>query len=227
MAAKKKKDKRNRPEDTEEEVLERQEEKEEPEHEEASESSGSKEASESGNGGNKPSSDDSDSGNGEEPDYKELYEAQAEKYARLMAEFENFKRRTAREYESMVQSASERLMKELVEVREGFERAISQENKDGDFEKFFEGIQMLFNRFDKILGDNGLETFGEPGEKFDPDLHDAMMNTPHPEIEEGRIASIYERGYKLNGKVMKHAKVLISSGKPENQEQGGDKDESE
>jgi molecular chaperone GrpE len=135
-----------------------------------------------------------------------------DKYLRLMAEFDNFKRRSAKEYERMIEAANERLMKDITEVRENFERAFKS---NADAEKFSEGMKLIFAKLNTILQKHGLEVYAENGQKFDPEIHDALMKMPHHEFDEGHIVEVHERGYKLKGNILKHAKVVVSSGKPE------------
>jgi len=142
---------------------------------------------------------------------------QEEKYLRLMAEFDNFKRRTAREYQQLVERANEKIMLDIIEVRENFERALKSGDSVTELHHFFDGMRMIFDKFETVLQKNGLEVFGECGDEFDPQLHDAMMTSPHPEIPEGKIADVFERGYTLRGNVIKHARVIISSGQPDDQ----------
>jgi molecular chaperone GrpE len=138
-----------------------------------------------------------------------------DKYLRLMAEFDNFKRRSAKEYERMIEAANEKLMKDITEVRENFERAFKS-NATGD--KFLEGMKLIFTKLNTILQKHGLETYAETGQKFDPELHDALMRMPHEKIEEGHVVEVHERGYKLKGNIIKHAKVVVSSGTPPKKE---------
>ncbi|MDR3013382.1 MAG: nucleotide exchange factor GrpE [Chitinispirillales bacterium] len=146
---------------------------------------------------------------------KQEIEAEKDRYLRLMAEFDNFKRRTAKEYERLVESASEKLMLEIVDVRENFERALKAGEAGGDLSSFIEGMKLIFAKFEETLSRNGLAVFAEIGEAFDPTIHDALMNTPHPEIPVEHIAEVFERGYRLKDKVVKHARVIVSSGPPE------------
>ncbi|HAJ80308.1 MAG TPA: nucleotide exchange factor GrpE [Fibrobacteres bacterium] len=138
--------------------------------------------------------------------------ASNDKYLRLMAEFDNFKRRSAKEYERLIDSANERLMKDLTEVRENFERAFKS-NAAG--ENLQEGMKLIFSKFNSILEKHGLETYGEAGQKFNPELHDALMRMPHETMAEDHIVAVHENGYKLKGSIIKHAKVVVSGGKPE------------
>jgi molecular chaperone GrpE len=137
-----------------------------------------------------------------------------DRYLRLMAEFDNYKKRSSREYQALVDSANERLMTDLVEVRENFERAVKNGEKSTDYNVLFDGVKLIFSKFDTVLAKYGLEIFGASGDEFDPMIHDALMKAAHNDIPEDHVADIYERGYKLKGKVMKHARVIVSSGKP-------------
>ena len=148
-------------------------------------------------------------------DLRQELEAAKDSYLRLMAEFDNYKRRSGREYERLIESANEKLMLEIIDVRENFERALkSGEAGGGDFAAFFGGMKMIFAKFEEVLGRNGLTVFAEPGQEFDPMVHDALMNTPHPEIPVDHIVEVFERGYRLKEKVVKHARVIVSSGAP-------------
>jgi molecular chaperone GrpE len=150
---------------------------------------------------------------------KRQLETANDKYLRLMAEFDNYKRRTGREYERLVEYASEQLMSQIIEVLENFERALDPKHCNGDSAKFAEGVKLIYTKLDGILRRNGLEPFGKPGEQFDPERHDALMKTPHEEIPQDHIAQVFERGYKLKEKIIRHAKVIVSAGKSPPQEQ--------
>lgn len=143
---------------------------------------------------------------------------QKDKYIRLMAEFDNYKRRTGKEYERLVEMANERLMTDIIEIRESFERALVMAKKNDNYTTFIDGMKLIFNKLEDILGKHGLSVFTEIGDEFNPEIHDALMKTAHPEIPEDHITEIYEKGYKLKKHVIKHAKVIVSSGKPEENE---------
>jgi molecular chaperone GrpE len=145
---------------------------------------------------------------------KSKIEASNDKYLRLMAEFDNFKRRTAKEYQQLIEQANEKLIQDIIEVRENFERAFKHHKEGADLPAFFEGMKMIFAKLDTVLHKHGLEVYCEAGQEFDPGLHDAMMKTAHDTIPEEHIAEVCEKGYKLKGKVIKHSRVVVSSGKP-------------
>ncbi len=139
-------------------------------------------------------------------------EAGKDKYLRLMAEFDNYKRRSSKEYERLVSAANEKLILEMVDVRENFERALKSGGTGGEFAPFYEGMKLIFSKYDEVLARNGLIPFAEPGDTFDPMIHDALMKSPHAQIPADCIAEVFERGYKLNDKVIKHARVIVSGG---------------
>ncbi|HUI92026.1 MAG TPA: nucleotide exchange factor GrpE [Chitinivibrionales bacterium] len=137
-----------------------------------------------------------------------------DKYLRLMAEFDNYKRRTLKENQQIVEQANEKLIKDIIDVRENFERAFKAHKEGADAKPFIDGMKMVFTKLDNVLHRHGLEVYTEAGQEFDPQLHDAMMKTPHETIPEHHIAEVCEKGYRLKGKVIKHSKVIVSSGKP-------------
>jgi molecular chaperone GrpE len=145
---------------------------------------------------------------------KSKNEAANDKYLRLMAEFDNFKRRTAKEYQQLIEQANEKLMKDIIDVRENFERAFKHHKEGADPAAFIEGMKMIFAKLDTVLHKHGLEIYCEPGQAFDPEVHDAMMKTAHETVPEEHITEVCEKGYRLKGKVIKHSKVIVSSGKP-------------
>lgn len=156
---------------------------------------------------------------------KKKNEEMNNQYLRLMAEFDNYKKRMSRDYERLVESANEKLMLEMVDVRENFDRALKSGEKGSEFQSFFDGMKLIFTKFNDVLTKNGLETFAEPGEEFDPQSHDALMKVSHAEIPVDHIAEVFEKGYKLKSRIIKHAKVLVSSGKPVEQSQEENKTE--
>lgn len=145
---------------------------------------------------------------------KSQLDAANDKYLRLMAEFDNYKRRTLKENQQIVEQANEKLIKDIIDVRENFERAFKAHKQGADPVPFMDGMKMIFTKLDNVLHKHGIEVYCEPGQEFDPQLHDAMMKSAHEKIPEHHIAEVVEKGYKLRGKVIKHARVIVSSGKP-------------
>jgi len=147
-------------------------------------------------------------------DLTQKVSAQQDKYLRLMAEFDNYKRRNVRDQLRMIETANEQLLLQLIEVRENFERALKPQDSAASADALVNGMKLIFGKFDEILKKNGLEPFAVPGDAFDPQLHDALMRRPHDSVAEGHIAEIYEKGYRLKEKIIRHARVVISDGAP-------------
>lgn len=136
-----------------------------------------------------------------------------DRFVRLMAEFENFRRRNAKEQLELIETANGKLLEKLSEVQDNFERAFASENKAKDLEAFEKGMQMIYNQFAKVLTDAGLEQIDPTGKEFDPNLHEALMQQPSETIPEGHVVTVFQKGYKLKNKILKTAKVIVSSGK--------------
>ena len=135
------------------------------------------------------------------------------RHLRLMAEFDNFRRRSAKEQLELIETANGKLLEKLSEVQDNFERAFAAENKAQDLEAFEKGMQMIYNQFAKVLTDAGLEQIDPTGKEFDPNLHEALMQQPSETIPEGHVVTVFQKGYKLKNKILKTAKVIVSSGK--------------
>ena len=135
------------------------------------------------------------------------------RHLRLMAEFDNFRRRSAKEQLELIETANGKLLEKLSEVQDNFERAFAAENKAQDLEAFEKGMQMIYNQFAKVLTDAGLEQIDPTGNEFDPNLHEALMQQPSETIPEGHVVTVFQKGYKLKNKILKTAKVIVSSGK--------------
>ncbi|MBO6075526.1 MAG: nucleotide exchange factor GrpE, partial [Fibrobacter sp.] len=126
---------------------------------------------------------------------------------RLMAEFDNYRRRTAKEQLELIETANGKLLEKLSEVQDNFERAFASENKAQDLEAFEKGMQMIYNQFAKILTDAGLEQIDPTGAEFDPNMHEALMQQPSETVPEGHVVTVFQKGYKLKNKILKTAKV--------------------
>jgi molecular chaperone GrpE len=140
----------------------------------------------------------------------ELAEAK-DKYIRLYAEFDNFRRRSSKEKLEMIQSANEQLLQALLPVADDFERA-EKAFKDRD-DKEAEGFFLIQNKFKKTLEQYGVKPMeARPENAFNPDLHEAITQVPAPnEKLKGKIMDVVEKGYLLNDKVIRFAKVVVGS----------------
>ncbi|NBP71378.1 MAG: nucleotide exchange factor GrpE [Cytophagia bacterium] len=140
----------------------------------------------------------------------ELAEAK-DKYLRLYSEFENFRRRTAKEKIDMIQSANEGLLKNLLPVMDDFERA-EKGFKDLNT-KEAEGFLLIFNKYKKILEQSGAKVLDlKAGDDFNADTQEAITQVPAPSEElKGKVVDVVEKGYTLNEKVIRFAKVVVGS----------------
>lgn len=136
-----------------------------------------------------------------------------DKHLRLHAEFDNYRRRTAREHMELIETANGKLLSSLSEVLDNFERAFAEENKTSNPEAFAKGMQLIHDQFRKVLFDAGLEILNPAGEEFDPNSQEAFMKQPSETIAENFIVTVFQKGYKIKNKILKTAKVIVSAGK--------------
>ena len=132
-----------------------------------------------------------------------------DKYLRLMAEFDNFKKRNIRERMDLMNTAARDTMTALLPVLDDFDRAqnLSEEQKNSP--AFQEGIELVYHKLFSILKQRGLEPMESTGLAFDPELHSAITEIPAPSEEmKGKVVDTIERGYTLKGKIIRHAKVV-------------------
>jgi len=141
---------------------------------------------------------------------EEKYKMLNDKYLRLYSEFDNYRKRTSREKLEMSKTATEGLMTDLLPILDDFERAIKSSEEADNMEAIREGEKLIYNKFRKLLEMKGLESFNSVGENFDTDLHEAITKFPAPSEEmKGKVIDETEKGYKLNGKVIRFSKVVI------------------
>lgn len=134
------------------------------------------------------------------------------KYLRLHAEFDNYRRRTARENLELIERANAKILAELCEVLENFDRALETESGAESHEEFLKGVNLISGQFSGILKDFGLEIINPEGAAFDPNEHEALMQQPSEEIEADHVLQVFQKGYKVKDKVIRHAKVIVSAG---------------
>ncbi len=130
---------------------------------------------------------------------------------RTLADFDNYRKRTAQEKEAFLKFATEKLITNLLPVVDNFERALQSAEQNQDVASLKTGIEMVYKQLSGELAKAGLETLETQGQKFDPNLHDAAMQRP-AEAPEGTILETYQKGYKLGDKVIRHAMVVVSAG---------------
>lgn len=153
----------------------------------------------------------------EEPSLEQQMAALQEKldkkendYLLLMAEFDNFRRRTLREKQELIKNANERAMSELLPVIDDFERALAAMQQGGDKAALAEGVQLIYHKFVKYLEQQQVKPIESTGKEFDPELHDALTMCPAPdESLRGKVVDTTTKGYMINDKVLRHAKVVV------------------
>ncbi len=137
-----------------------------------------------------------------------------EKYLRLMADFQNYKRRVEREKKDLYSYANEKIMGDLLEVLDNFERALGQDTAaaaDDGGAGFMEGMEMIFKQLTDVLKKEGLEEINALGEEFDPNLHNAVMTEETEEYESGKVSGVMQKGYTLKGKVIRPSMVKVAN----------------
>jgi molecular chaperone GrpE len=135
-----------------------------------------------------------------------------DKYLRLYAEFDNFRSRSSREKVALISTATEDLMKELLPVMDDFERSLKAIETSKDVESLREGVQLVYHKFSGILRQKGLSPMESIGKAFDADFHEAVTQIPAPDpAKTGLVVDEIEKGYSLNEKTIRFAKVIIGS----------------
>ena len=135
-----------------------------------------------------------------------------DKFLRLLAEFENFKKRTIREKLESMKTASQDTMTALLPVLDDFDRAKKSSDDEATQEQFSEGVSLVYNKIYSVLENKGLTFFLPTGEDFDPELHEAITEIPAPSDDlKGKVVDTIEKGYRLNDKIIRHAKVVVGN----------------
>lgn len=135
--------------------------------------------------------------------------ASKEAHIRTLAEYDNFRKRSAKEKEGTYADAKAVCMKELLGVVDNFERALDV--KDSDFESYKKGVEIIYTNLMDTFRKLGVEAFGEEGEEFDPNFHNGVMHVDDPEKAENVIAEVFSKGYKLGDKVLRPAMVKVAN----------------
>jgi molecular chaperone GrpE len=139
----------------------------------------------------------------------ELAEAK-DKYLRLMAEFENYKRRNAKERQELTATAGKDIIVSMLDVLDDSERAAKQLEASEDIATIKEGISLVFNKLHNTLQQKGLKAMDSVGEEFNPDIHEAITEIPAPsEDMVGKVIDVVQPGYYLNDKLIRYAKVVV------------------
>ncbi len=147
-----------------------------------------------------------------EEGYESELAKEKDKFLRLFAEFENYKKRTSRERMELFKTAGQEVIGSLLPVLDDFERALKEISKSPDKE-LFKGVELIDNKLRETLKSKGLsEIHVEEGETFDPELHDAITQVPAPDEKlKGKIIDVVEKGFRLGEKVIRHPKVVVGN----------------
>ena len=137
-------------------------------------------------------------------------EKEKKEYLFLMAEFDNFRKRTMKEKIEIMKNGAEKAMSDILPVIDDFERALQAMGEQTDVKSLKEGVELIYNKFIKYLEANGVRAIDSNKAEFDTELHEAVANFPTPEEElKGKVIDTVQKGYKINDKVLRHAKVVV------------------
>ncbi len=140
--------------------------------------------------------------------WEEKYNAERDAHLRVAAEFDNFRKRTVKEKEASYGNGKADAVAKILPVYDNLERALNQETSDAAYKK---GVEMTMNELVKILSGLGVEIFGEVGDAFDPNLHNAVMHIDSEELAENVIAQVFQKGFKIGDKVVRFAMVQVAN----------------
>lgn len=144
----------------------------------------------------------------EEKLQKELAE-KSDQLLRIAAEYDNFRKRSQREKDALYIDCKASVIKELLPVADNFDRIFA--NPDITFEDYKKGVEMTFKQFETVFKDLKVESFGEEGEKFDPNFHNAVMHSEDENLGENVITNVFAKGYKIGDKVIRPAMVSVAN----------------
>ncbi len=130
-------------------------------------------------------------------------------HLRTLAEYDNYRKRTQKEKEATYGDAKANTLKMLLPVLDNFDRAA--DNKTEDIEVYRKGVEMTLTQLKEILKNLEVESFGELGEEFDPNIHSAVMTVENPDLPENSIAAVFEKGYKMGDRILRFATVQVTN----------------
>ena len=140
--------------------------------------------------------------------FEEKYNAEHDAHLRLAAEYDNFRKRTVKEKEASYGNGKADAVAKMLPVYDNLERALNQETSDAAYKK---GVEMTMNELVKIFTSLGVEIFGNVGDEFDPNLHNAVMHIDSEELGENVIAQVFQKGFKIGDKVVRFAMVQVAN----------------
>ena len=140
--------------------------------------------------------------------FEEKYNAEHDSYLRLAADYDNYRKRTAKEKEQSYSNGKADTILKLLPIYDNLERAMNQDTEDAAYKK---GVEMTMTELVKIFTGLGVEIFGEAGEHFDPSLHNAVMHTEDDRVGESTITQVFQKGFKLGEKIIRFAMVQVAN----------------
>jgi len=141
-----------------------------------------------------------------EDKYTELHD----KYLRLSAEFDNYRKRTHKEKSDLIKTAGDELLKKILPVLDNFERALKAMDQSNDIGALKDGVVLIYNHFSDLIQQQGIKEIPAMNEPFNSDLHEAVATIPAPSEElKGKVVDVIEKGYTLHDKVIRYAKVVV------------------
>ena len=140
--------------------------------------------------------------------WEEKYNAEHDSYLRLAADYDNFRKRTAKEKDQMYSNGKADAVEKLLPVYDNLERAMNQPTEDAAYKK---GVEMTMTQLVSILNSLGVEIFGQVGDTFDPNIHNAVMHTEDENAEENTITQVFQKGFKLGDKIVRFAMVQVAN----------------
>ena len=140
--------------------------------------------------------------------FEEKYNAEHDALLRLAAEYDNFRKRTIREKEASYGNGKADAVAKMLPVYDNLERALNQETADAAYKK---GVEMTMTELVKIFTALGVEIFGQVGDVFDPNLHNAVMHCENEELPENSICAVFQKGFKIGDKVVRFAMVQVAN----------------
>ena len=142
---------------------------------------------------------------------QQMVNEEKDRYLRLAAEFDNYRKRTLKEKAELIKNGGEKTLTAILPVLDDFERALKNMEATEETRAMKEGVELIFNKFNKVLEQEGLQKIETEGQAFDVDFHEAIALIPAPsEDMKGKILDCVQTGYKLNDKVIRHAKVAVA-----------------
>ena len=143
-----------------------------------------------------------------EENYKEKYEQEHNNFLRLAAEYDNFRKRSQKEKDSAYTNGKADTLSKLLPVYDNLERAMNQPTEDAAYKK---GVELTMTELVKIFTGLGVEIFGQPGDCFDPALHNAVMHVEDESLAENTIAQVFQKGFKMGDKIVRFAMVQVAN----------------